>query len=142
MTKLLMAAYLVVTLLFNATSEGSFPEQVAAKCKGEASFAIPECACTVYNRLQAGWIQDKVLDAYYAKPVEPTEFEVWAVTHVLNEGCDLPIYFMFGKGDFWLPGIKWIEPWCYVEQGNQGVYFYERDYRTRLTVHRAGVCGA
>lgn len=125
----------------DVTVDPDFAYDVAAKCKGEADFAIPECACTVYNRLEAGWDVRYVLDAYYANPRVPYPAEVWMVTQVLGEGCDLPLYYMFGKQDFWLPGIKWITPYCYLEKGNRGVYFYEQDYQYREAPVTGGVCG-
>ena len=42
----------------------TFAGQVAAKCSGEAAFAVQECACTVKNRLEAGWSARGVLVHY------------------------------------------------------------------------------
>lgn len=58
MTRYLTALLIIATLPF-ATA-------VANRCKGEFSAAIPECACTVRNRIEAGWNPARVLSAYYA----------------------------------------------------------------------------
>jgi hypothetical protein len=139
MGKLLGVVYLVLVMVTNVQAEHhSFAYDVAARCKGEADFAIPECACTVYNRLQAGWSEALVLSAYYAPDKAPSRLEVWVVEGVLEQGCNQPLYFMFGRGDLWVVGDT--QPYCYVETKWEGVYFYELDYKDRASPVAGGVC--
>lgn len=119
-------------MFFMALGNG-FPERVANRCKGESSFAIPECACTVKNRLSDGWNEKTVLRAYYAKDVEATPAEIITVTLVLDGSsfCDDRLYFMFGLGDVYHLGLLRTEPITKIVHGRQEVWFYEKWYRKR-----------
>jgi len=90
----------------------TFPERVAAKCTGEASFAVPECACTVKNRLDVGWSEAKVLDAYYAPSISPTTNAISITTSILNEEteCNKDFYFMLSLQDTYYLGLHDIKP--------------------------------
>lgn len=108
----------------------TFPEQVANKCKGEASFAITACACTVRNRLDAGWAQGKVLFAYYANNQQATVEDVTGVTRILEglDACSPDLYFMYSREDVRSLGIK-QEPSLTVSSGNKAVLFFKRWFR-------------
>ena len=83
------------------------PAAVAAKCKGEFSAAIVPCACTVKNRIDAGWSSSKVLSAYYARSVPASDAEVDAVADVMSGAveCDPNLYFMYSRQDTFTLGI-------------------------------------
>lgn len=128
---------LVVNLAMIGVAYGQddFAYDVAAKCKGEAAFALPECACTVVNRLARGWDESSVLMAYFAKPRIPTEAEVWMVNYVLENGCAADYYFMFSKEDVYHLGISHIVPRGIIFSPNGGdlaIYLYEYDYMQRV----------
>lgn len=91
MTRIFPALFVVALLL---------PGVVASRCKGEASFAIAECACTVRNRIEAGWNPARVMSAYYAPDMPATPGEVASVAAILtgNEPCDPALYFMYSRG--------------------------------------------
>lgn len=78
----------------------SFIHSVAARCSGESSSAVYECACTVRNRVNAGWNPNKVLSAYYAPDVRPTEQAVQdAVRGLSGIGCHDDWYFLMSHSD-------------------------------------------
>ena len=79
---MLIANPLFVILLFLANppttpppawATDSFVYSVAARCSGESSADVWECACTVRNRIASGWSVRKVLSAYYAPDVRPSD---------------------------------------------------------------------
>ena len=109
----------------------SFPALVASRCKGEASFAVGQCACTVKNRLDAGWVKGKVLSAFYAPDVQATNLEIDAVAAVLDgtARCDPRLYFMYSKADTIHLGIDHLTPVLSVKSENKEVRFYERWFR-------------
>lgn len=110
----------------------SFPEQVARRCKGEASFALAACSCTVKNRLTTGWVQHKVLSAYYAPDIRVTGAETETVARVLDGRtyCDPRYYFIYSKEDVAYLQIK-QEPLAVISNGKLSVSFYERWYKLR-----------
>lgn len=120
-----------LALMFGASqpvSAASFNYQVAARCKGEASFALSACACTVRNRLQAGWSQNKVLHAYHAPDARPTAVEVELVGNVLDGAatCDARLYYMYGLGDVFRLGLQHTPPLLKIVHGQKQVWFYGR----------------
>lgn len=133
---LLKAIIGLLVLLFCALgldAQETFPTRVAARCKGEASFAIRDCACTVYNRLEAGWSEHNVLDPYFAVDVTPTDKEVQRVRALLTTGCKEAYYFMYSKEDVYALGISHIHPLQrrFSADGTREVWFYEQGYRKR-----------
>lgn len=107
-------------------AQDDFVFDVAAKCTGEAAFAVAECACTVFNRLDAGISPDVVLDAYFAEPVSPSPFALWATREVLTHGCTLPLWFMFSTSDTFVLGLNDTPPLLRVTKGNLSIHFYDR----------------
>lgn len=106
------------------------PVAVANRCKGEASFAIPECACTVLNRLDAGWAESKVLSAYYAPDAVATSTEVEQVRQILSREatCDPTLYFMYSRSDTIHLGISQT-PSLIVRDGDREILFFSRRFR-------------
>lgn len=119
-----IAALLIVASLPFATA-------VANRCKGEASFAIPECACTVRNRLDVGWNPAKVLGHYYAPNAKATPAEVATVRSILTgtTPCDPALYFMFSRADTEYLGIAHMTPALIVQDGGREVRFFGRWFR-------------
>lgn len=63
--------------------------------------ALYLAACTVQNRIDAGWTYDNVLNHYYASYSEPTEYEVDIVKRVLFDNSKCPdVYFVYSQEDF------------------------------------------
>lgn len=121
-----IVVYLALTL---SPMTDNFYYDVAARCKGEASFAIKECAATVRNRIEVGWNKNKVLDAYYAPDITPTEEEVHLVRDAFEDENYLPtVYFMLGDGlDDWYK--KYAGDYVMTvrkENSNLSVSFYTR----------------
>lgn len=87
------------------------PQMVSDQCVTEASFAVRECACTVHNRLQAGWSEYRVLDAYFSIPGRADAAQVATVAAVLSGtvACGLE-YFMYSKEDVRYLGIGHYTP--------------------------------
>jgi hypothetical protein len=106
------------------------PVAVANRCRGEASFAIPECACSVRNRLDAGWAESKVLSAYYAPDAVATPAEVEQVRQILSREatCDPNLYFMYSRADTVNLGISQT-PALVVSDGDREILFYSRWFR-------------
>jgi hypothetical protein len=108
-----------------------FTVRVAARCKGEASFAVGACACTVKNRLEAGWGEGRVLEHYYAPDGKVNGEDVALVGKVLSGelACPGDYYFMFstqdkrhlGLGEHGLAGVVWDG------RGKRAVWFYARE---------------
>lgn len=106
------------------------PQQIyeaAQVLKGEASFALPELACSVRNRLKAGWSPERVMDAYYAPPQAVTDAEVRTVALYVRGilPCTRGRYFALGEYATWLPHN---DPPVDVVEGPNGtsVRFYTR----------------
>lgn len=123
MTRHLAALLIVATLPF-ATA-------VANRCKGEASFAVGPCACTVRNRIEAGWNPAKVLSHYYAPDVSATSAEVAEVRSILagKASCEPALYFMYSRADVAYLGIGHHAPALVVQAGGREVRFYGRWFR-------------
>ena len=109
----------------------SFPEQVARRCKGEFSDRIVECACTVKNRLNVGWLQSKVLSAYYAKDKEVTAEEIQIAKDILDGQtfCNSRYYFMYSLADTKNLGIENIQPELIIRSEGKEVRFFSRWFR-------------
>lgn len=110
-----------------------FAYNVAARCKGEAPHAIPDCTCTVKWRLVYGWSQARVLDAYYAADATPTDAEAALARAILTTPgrCPVEIYFMFSRSDTHYLGISHIEPVKKVVGPTGESWFYEYDFMDR-----------
>lgn len=122
MTRIFPALFVVALLL---------PGVVASRCKGEASFAIAECACTVRNRIEAGWNPARVLEHYYASDSRATHDEVATVQAILagDAPCDPALYFMWSRADVQHLGIGHYPPALVVQNGGREVRFYPRFFR-------------
>ena len=109
------------------------PQMVADKCVSEASFAVRECACTVYNRLHAKprpWSEYKVLDAYYAVSGHASAEQVQAVADVLSGAAACgPEYFIYSKEDVAYLGYGHYEPVAVVTDGDRAVMLFSRWFR-------------
>ena len=100
------------------------PERVAARCAGEAQNGVAICACSVRSRLQAGWSEDKVLDAYFARDRKPTPDQVRQAQNGLDGvGCLGTEYFLFSSADMRKLGLRAD---CAVATGG-GVWAFGRD---------------
>lgn len=65
--------------------------RVAARSLGEGSFAVPEIACTVKNRLQvSGASLNAVLRAYHARDVQPQPATIEVVRQVFEGELPCP----------------------------------------------------
>lgn len=120
-------ALLLIALLWTLT-----PQAVANKCNGEASFAVRECACTVVNRIAAGWSPGRVLEAYYAPAITATAEQVQAVADVMagRGTCGPGLYFMYSRADVRWLGYEGYTPALVVQDGSgREVRFYERWFR-------------
>lgn len=122
MTRIFPALFVVALLL---------PGVVASRCKGEASFAIAECACTVRNRIEAGWNPARVLEHYYASDSRATHDEVATVQAILagDAPCDPALYFMWSRADVQHLGIGHYPPALVVQNGGRAVMFFDRWFR-------------
>ena len=103
--------------------------QVAARCKGEASFAIALCACVVKNRLAGGYSEANVLDAFYAADVTPTATEIWLADRVLVGywPCDPRLWYMFSSHDCWRLALDPGKALLVVTRESWQVLFYGKD---------------
>lgn len=121
-----MIAVLLISVLMALT-----PDSVANRCRGEFSAGIPECACTVRNRLSAGWNPDLVLSAFYAPDVAATAEEVEMVRQILDKeiSCNPDLYFMYSKADTVYLGIEHMTPVLVVTSGKKEVRFFPRWFR-------------
>lgn len=79
----------------------AFVQAVAARCAGEGASleAMRICGCSVRHRLQAGWKQENVLDAYYARDASYTPAQLAAVLSGLTGKCHGDEYFYLSYGD-------------------------------------------
>ena len=84
------------------------------------------CACTVRNRLDAGWNPAKVLSAYYAPDSHASEAQVAQVADVLSgeTACSADLYFMYSRSDTVALGIEAYTPALVVQDGGREVRFY------------------
>lgn len=105
------------------------PAHVAAICKGEASFAIEACACSVRNRLDAGWRPELVMSAYYAPavPVEAEEIELVRRVLAGETPCNPDFYFMLEPASAIALGMTHLAPAGVVTAPDgRHVFFYPR----------------
>ena len=121
------SAIILAALLWTLT-----PQAVANKCAAEASFAVRECACTVVNRIAAGWNPARVLEAYYAPSITATEAQVQAVADVM-EGAAVcgPEYFIYSKEDVAYLGYGHYTPVAVVQDGDKEIWLFSRWFRRR-----------
>lgn len=119
-------AIILASLLWTLT-----PQAVARRCAGEFSAAVPQCACAIRNRLDAGWSPAKVLTAFYAPDAYASEAQVQAVADVLSGAamCRPDLYFMYGKGDEQAAHLTGYTPALVVRHGDKEVWFYSRNFR-------------
>ena len=106
---MLIANPLFVILLFLANppttpppawATDSFIHAVAARCSGESSADVWECACTVRNRIASGWSVRKVLSAYYAPDVRPSDQAVVEARKGLHGvECNPDWYYLMSASD-------------------------------------------
>lgn len=103
----------------------SIPD-IAARCKGEANFAITQCVCTVKERIENGWSLDRVLWHYYAADVAPTAEEIAIADDVLSGRikCEKGMYYMFSSSDIKGLGLLPSKATLVVESDGRKVYFY------------------
>jgi hypothetical protein len=119
-------AALLLALLLPLT-----PQAVAARCAGESSGAVAICACTVRNRIAAGWAEGRVLESYYAADQVPTAEQITQATDGLaGVGCTNE-YFLFSRADIRKLGLRAD---CAVASGG-GVWAFAQD---ALRVCRGG----
>lgn len=107
---------------------------IAARCKGEADFAIVECVCTVKERLENGWSMNRVLWHYYAPSITPTPDEIKLAGDVLDGSLACPdgMYYMFSSSDIMGLGLRPADATVVVASGNKRIYIYPIDtFRTR-----------
>lgn len=106
----------------------SFAESVAARCKGEAAWALAPCVCTVKNRLAGGWDETHVLQAYFAQDVAPTAHEVQSAADILSGAapCNGALWFMFSEADRRRLGLEESAALLIAAHGAWRVLFYER----------------
>jgi len=106
-----------------------FPERVAARCAGEARFALAECACVVKNRLQGGFTESTVLRAFFAPDQPVTADEVLQVERVLNGywPCDPRLWYMLSVTDCRRLGLPEVDAVLVVQgPGRWRVLFYDK----------------
>lgn len=80
---------------------------VASRCANEAGWpgGVFLCSCTVKARLDAGWAEHRVLDAYYASDGKPSpEMIVAASAGLSGKDCPVDGYYLFGAGD-----VRWLD---------------------------------
>lgn len=119
------SAIILAALVFVLT-----PQAVANRCVNEASFAIEQCACTVYNRLHAeplGWNPAKVLEAYHASDGHADAAQVATVAAVLagETACGAE-YFLYSREDVRWLGYERYTPVAVVRSGGKEVRIYSR----------------
>lgn len=130
---LLSLVMFLLSLVFSPAGVDNFmgvnPVRVAARCKGEASFAVAGCACTVVERLEAGWNPAKVLNAYYAGDSRPTEEDVAVVQSVLSGRVDCidGMYYMFSASDTNYLHLDRDKATVSVSDKGREIYFYPKD---------------
>jgi hypothetical protein len=107
------------------------PTAIAQRCAGEASFAVQECACTVRNRLDAGWSAHRVLEAYYAPDAHATPAQVATVAAVMagDEACSADLYFMYSWADVAYLGLGDYTPALVVESNGKVIFFFPRWFK-------------
>lgn len=129
---LLSLVMFLLSLVFSPAGVDNFmgvnPVRVAARCKGEASFAIAGCACTVVERLEAGWNPAKVLNAYYASDSKPTEEDISVVQSILSRRVDCidGMYYMFSESDTNYLRLDRDKATTSVSDKGRSIYFYPR----------------
>ena len=130
---LALAIWLLIAVTLRAEplrAQDAFAFAVAARCKGEAPWAVAPCACTVYNRLTSGgFTEENVLMAYYAANAMPDALDLKATEEVLTNGCRPDLYFMFSPHDVAVVGLDYVFPSLIVREkgGHRSVRFYPQD---------------
>lgn len=123
--RLLVLALVAIFLMGNGDG---FAQRVANRCRGEATFAIQACACTIKNRLAAGWSERRVLEHYYAPDSHATPTEVAQVAAVLDGRtvCPVDFYFMFSETDRRYLGLASNRASGKVTQNDKVIWLYAR----------------
>ena len=121
-------AIILAALLWTLT-----PQAVARRCVGEfsAPAALAPCACSVKNRIIAGWSPSRVLSAYYAPDQHATAAQVATVAAVLSGevACNPRLYFMWSAADVRYLHLEAYTPALVVQDGDRAVMFFERWFR-------------
>lgn len=126
---------LYLSLILNTTvGELSFYQDVAAKCNGEAAWALEPCVATVRNRLDNGWNRDNVLSQYYANDYPYTQEDLKTVKEIFSSNKYPLVYYMLGSpiDDHYRPHdkppleIDGKTRLCHPENNNLCVLFFSR----------------
>ena len=97
---------------------------VTGKLKGEGATLNEDLflmTCTVKNRLDKGWNPEKVMNAYIAPYITPSEEEIAFVKDVIENGDCPPVYFFYSE---WAVKDKSEQP-IFKSYGNW-YYAYEQ----------------
>lgn len=123
--KLLFLALIAIFLMGNGNG---FSQRVANRCRGEATFAIQACACTIKNRLAAGWSEQRVLEHYYAPDSRATPADIAQVAAVLDGRtiCPPDFYFMFSETDRRYLGLASARASGKITQDGKIIWLYAR----------------
>lgn len=107
-----------------------FEMAVVRRCAGEGSHpaAMQMCACSVRHRLQAGWAQERVLDAYYAPDVAPSEQGLVAAQLGLRGACEGREYFYVSGYDADRLGFDVAEAVGVVRWSGKEVMSFSREH--------------
>lgn len=118
---------LIVQLLFGGVTI-SFTTKVANRCVGEASFSVEACACTVKNRLEAGWSKNRVLEHYFAADGVASWKQIVVVDDVLNgrSPCNKNYYYMFSDSDRRVLGLGANHLAGMVTDGEKTIWLYDK----------------
>ena len=111
-----------------------FEMAVARRCTGEGAHpaAMQMCACSVRHRLQHGWTEARVLDAYYAPDVAPSEQGLAAVVVGLAGACEGREYFYMSGSDARRLGFDMAQAVAVVRwEGKEVVSFSREQWRER-----------
>lgn len=121
-------AYIKPATATKIAFDATIPD-IAARCKGEASFAVWECVCTVKERLENGWSPDRVLMHYYAPSVPVTPAEIKLAGAVLDGSLPCPdgMYYMFSASDVMSLGLSPSDATVIVENSGRRILVYPID---------------
>lgn len=110
---------------------------ITGKLIGEGGRSIPEAlpklACTVKNRTQGqkrNWSPARVMEAYYASYVTPTQEEIEIVKKIVidNASCGKE-YFAYSLQDVVYLGIKQEPLYKFCQFPTKCLLFFSKDYK-------------